>query len=871
MIRKIVPIIISVALTCTLHAQVVIDGTVSDNESNEIIRDVIVKIIEPDSMKSIISYTISDKKGYYRLRFQTKLPNVDIEFSFLGFKTVTRRIPVKTTTLNQALSFSPINLKELTVKAPDISSQNDTINYNVSAFISKADRNVEDILRKLPGITVQENGQIEYQGKSINKFYIEGLDMLEGRYNLATKNISANQITTVQVYENHQPVRLLKGVDFSDRAALNITLKDKKMTRPVGNILAGGGYDSHPLYRGELFGFMANNKRQFLLSAKGNNSGADLQSETTLFYNSNERRIKAGDYIEAIPFSVPGFIIPRTKKASDFSAALNTLRKINESTNIKLNLVYSRRNREYLRESTSSYFTGEDAITIHENMQSYGFNNNVAGTAVYEMNADSIFIKNSLNTRYTFGSKHTDLSSSPDAYQDYSLQQVLLSNDLSLMWRRGKNTFFLQSLISGGLMPDNELLVLDNNFSSPILQKNSGSMLYTQTTTAFVKSFNAFSNLRINLQLETEYDKINSKLNNLHEGIQSENDNHGYKVFTTVTPSYNFNRNRFSFSLNLPIQYINISYDDDILNSTFKFSKPYLNPEANIRYAFSPAFSLSARSGFRHSTGDILSFIMHPIQKSHNKVFYGESGILSHNQSKSASLRYDYRHAMNGLFSSLSVMYNRSKKNILRGSNVSDDGLVTSMGTGTKNYANMFSSNFYVAKNMHNIKTTFALNAGYTYSKNQGIRQDKPISYSSNLASLYPSINFRSIKWLSLRAQGSISILSQKINDVSNSSSSITNWGVNIDFSVLPMDNIEIYYLLDYRNNPTSLNMREQVYFMDAGFRYQPKRHIELEATFKNITNINIYSNINYVDTDMFITSFQLRPFSIMFSFKYSF
>ena len=149
-------------------------------------------------------------------------------------------VEVKTATVNQKMNLSSQLSKEVTVKAPSISARSDTINYNVSAFISQSDRNVEDLLRKLPGITVQANGQIKYQGKPINKFYIEGLDMLEGRYSLVTRNIAADQITMVQVYENHQPVRLLKEIDFSDKTALNIILKNKKMIRPVGNALLGG-------------------------------------------------------------------------------------------------------------------------------------------------------------------------------------------------------------------------------------------------------------------------------------------------------------------------------------------------------------------------------------------------------------------------------------------------------------------------------------------------------------------------------------------------------------------------------------------------------------------------------------------------------
>lgn len=226
-------LLLALLISIPAGAQIVISGNIRDAETNETVHNAIIKVLSITDYDNIISYTVSNKDGNYTLEFHTTEKDIVLEFSLLGYETSRLKIKTESRTVNHQLKFSSQLLKEVTIKAPPISSRNDTINYNVSAFISKSDRNVEDILRKLPGITVQQNGKIEYQGRPINKFYIEGLDMLEGKYSLATKNIAANQITSVQVYENHQPIRLLKGIDFSENAGLNIKLKDKKMSRPV--------------------------------------------------------------------------------------------------------------------------------------------------------------------------------------------------------------------------------------------------------------------------------------------------------------------------------------------------------------------------------------------------------------------------------------------------------------------------------------------------------------------------------------------------------------------------------------------------------------------------------------------------------------
>lgn len=90
-----------------------------------------------------------------------------------------------------------VELREVVVKIPPIRSANDTLIYNVGAFVKAGDRHLEDVLKKLPGIKVAENGSVTYQGKAINKFYIEGKDLLGSSYNQATRNMPIDAVSDV--------------------------------------------------------------------------------------------------------------------------------------------------------------------------------------------------------------------------------------------------------------------------------------------------------------------------------------------------------------------------------------------------------------------------------------------------------------------------------------------------------------------------------------------------------------------------------------------------------------------------------------------------------------------------------------------------
>lgn len=856
-----------------LAAQIVIKGNISDAETNEPAQNVIIKVYSTSDYENIISYTASNREGNYTLKFKTTEHDIILEFSLLGYETTRQKIKAESTTVNQQLHFSSQLLKEVTIKAPPISSRNDTINYNVSAFISQSDRNVEDILRKLPGITVQQNGQIEYQGKPINKFYIEGLDMLEGRYSLATKNIAANQITSVQVYENHQPIKLLKGIDFSENAGLNIKLKNKKMSRPVGNLLIGGGYDTQSLYRTEIFGFMANMQQQLLFSSKINNSGISSQNELTSHYNANDRSIKAGDYINPLPFMVPMQIALRAKKATDLSASINTIRKIDEQTNIKLNLLYSKEQKSYLRTGTSSYFTGSNTTIIEEETEAENTGNSLSGMVVFEKNSDSLFIKNTSNAAFNFGSANADIVMNTEKMQDYKIRKLLFNNNLSLIWRKRNNVYNIQSFITGGLMPQNKLYILNPNYSKLVTQENSGKLLYTKTSSSFIKGFNAYSNLSIDLMVETEYDKINTQLNNQSDNIQAINNNSGYKIISSLSPGYSYERGRIRVKVNTPLEHVFIQYKDELSKEDYIHNKPYISPRIHSRYIINQAFFITASAKLSHTTGDIKSFIKNPIQTAYNRIQYSESGILEHRRNALVSLGYDYRDTMNGIFSSFTTYYSRVRKNIIKGNNISNDSIISSLAFGTKNYSHNYTSNLYLAKNFHELQTTVALTANYSHSKNKKIRQNQHISYSYNILSITPSVNLRAVKWLSLRVQSPFQIFTQTINDNSSfPKSKLMTWATNIDISLLPSENIELFYLLEYKNNPAAgQKKREQWAFMDIGVRYQPTRKMELEMKLQNVTNIKVYTITNYQEADKFITDYYLRPFNGLINFKYSF
>ena len=140
----------------------------------------------------------------------------------MGYRTYSAPLVLDGNPIVIRMEEGSFQLQEITVKADRIRESGDTITYNVGSFAQKQDRSIGDVLKRMPGIDVAKNGKIQYQGIDINKFYIEGNDLLGGKYGIATNGIAYDDIGAVEVMENHQPMQVLRGLSFSDQAAINL-------------------------------------------------------------------------------------------------------------------------------------------------------------------------------------------------------------------------------------------------------------------------------------------------------------------------------------------------------------------------------------------------------------------------------------------------------------------------------------------------------------------------------------------------------------------------------------------------------------------------------------------------------------------------
>ncbi|NQZ75263.1 MAG: carboxypeptidase-like regulatory domain-containing protein [Ekhidna sp.] len=219
-------------------------------------------------------FAVTDVNGNFKLRLD-KGRVYELQVTFVGFVPVKQLISLdeKPTDPYMVIMKEAINaLDQVTVVTEmPVIVRGDTISYKAEAFTDGDERKLEDVLEELPGFNINDNGEIEVQGKRVDKLLVDGKEFFEGDTKLATKNIPADVVDRVQVLQNFNDVAPMRGLGNDERLALNIELKGDKKRMIFGDIEAGGGAEKRYFGHANTFYYAPKTSVNFI--GDGNNVG----------------------------------------------------------------------------------------------------------------------------------------------------------------------------------------------------------------------------------------------------------------------------------------------------------------------------------------------------------------------------------------------------------------------------------------------------------------------------------------------------------------------------------------------------------------------------------------------------------------------
>lgn len=841
-------------------AQVNVRGRVIDRETNEPI--VGASVIVKGADGKIKKFASSKADG----GFVMQIPAINgcrLEVTMMSFSKQSLKLDSVSFPLTVYMEAGATQLKEVTVKADRIREQGDTITYNVGSFAQSQDRSIGDVLRRMPGIDVSQSGKIQYQGEDINKFYIEGSDLLGGKYGIATNGISHDDVGAVEVMENHQPMQVLSDISFSDKAAINLKLKNKAKATWSFHGDAGGGWSWQPegaIWDGELFAMAAMPGFQNITTFRTNNTGEDLSASNTDFF-ADRRGTGLSQYISVGLPGVPSLDSKRTLFNRSFLVSTNNLWKLGRGE-FKANIDYSFNRVTAEASNITTYFLDEGNRVITENRDGTEHTHSLSGKFIYELNQKTAFINNTLQTNIDWNDITLRTTGSIPNTQTADLPDYYVSNRFKMIQRfKDKHLVTFQSVNEWESLPQTLRVSGERSGESGevFLQSVKDHAFLTHESAAY-----AFSLKGITISLEggiKGYSRsMNSELPDLPQELPglTENIIHTNSFTVYATPKLEYWVHRVNLSLNLPLSYAHYSFDKAIANR----DEIYFSPTMSLNWKPNNRFSGTVRGSVGRSPMNLN--LIHPglIMTNYRTLKSGVDNFYN-STSQSVSANFQYKHTRHGLFANGMVLHSWSHLPYTLSQQFYGDYAVYSYSDANNDSKSLFALGS-MGKTLDFMRGSCNINGSYNRNESRLFSQQQSVQSVSDGWSVGGKINGSPCRWFSFDYAIEYSDSRLKMNGASAPwLSSMTN-ELNITFT--PHSKWEWQLSGEHYRNELTVGTYKNIVMLDTKLIFKPSKRIELSASLTNILNKAHYNYTTYSQLSSLESQRSLRGRQLLFS-----
>lgn len=855
------------------RAQSIISGEISDAENGGALEGAIIKISTINN--DLIAYTSSIKDGSYKIKLYTSEKEFFLSVSFLGYKTVSVKIANQSSIKDFALQTDAIMLREVYVKPPAITKVGDTLTYRVDHFKREQDRSISDVLKKMPGIEIGETGSISYQGKPISKFYIEGIDLLGKKYSLASNSIPPDAIGSVQIYENHQPIKALNGLTYSDRAALNLVLKDKKRIKPVGYMEGGiGGMKDELLWSADFFSLFLAAQRQSLFSYKSNNTGSlltDLQEEQGINVEDIEKGLLMTPENLFADISFAELPINADRYHFNRSHLLN-YNQLWKKNNLQWRIVAS-----YINESNKQkvyldkdYILPDDEhyLIVEDNMKQVK-NNKAAIEISQELNTEKLFMSNSTNISADWQNQSSEIMSNISTnVQKFSMPTFNLQNNMTMVKRLKSNALSFYSYIRYTNQPQDFNLKKRMEDLGLMDQSAKRSMLYMVNGTDFSISY-LKSVFILGAKFYASVNSYKTQNNSSFVTSMGYNDTNRLKddkYEIQLHPQYNYTPNKMKLKISMPVSYTYYKCNNMERNIRKKNHKWIFEPSVLFRFDITNYWNTSINYSHKKQLGGILDFVDSPVMKNYQMAQLG-SETLEERGSDTFGFQLAYRNQLDALFFHLSAIYRPMTINTISGNQFTDNYIIA-YKLPQYNDRNMKIITSSLAKFIDCLNANFSITAGYTETESSLYQQQKLYPLDMKAYRIETKVDGKIASWLNIETK----ILWSKslLNDKDNPTRKSEYIRSNIIGYFFPTKYMQLSLSTEYSHTKNGIENSTHYLFADAKANYK-KNKWEVELLYQNIFNHKRYENISYSELSSSYTSFPLRGASLFAILRYNF
>lgn len=871
-------VIFVIVIRGSMYAQTVIEGVVLDAEGKTV--DAYVTAKQKGS-SSILVFTDTDSKGCYRLEFIINADSVTITASGLSIGNQVKVVSNHSQRVDFCVKNTQVQLKEISIRAKNIIQQGDTLSYLVEAYKQQSDRVIGDVLKRMPGIEVTNNGRIKFNGKSISKFYVEDMDLLQGRYGLATNNINAQDVATVEVLENHQPIKVLQGRTNTDDIAINLKLKDSAKGTVSINAMLGSGAQQvqnigkNPLWMGEIVGMYFAKQRQDITLYKTNNIGDDISKELTLHYSGINN-------IALNPFCPMGVVMPngsglpykRTFDNHSHILTMNHVVKIFKDTEVGLNIAYhnDRIHREGISES-DQFINNDSRLYTQETMISDTKVNNLNAQSRYYWNAPNGFLANVLKFDTNWNNDYVDgtlLSGNtgfiPVNYdnnhilQSFNYPQLSISNAFSTIRNFGKHTLDLHFSAGYSQRPNTLSVCIDSlsqGISSQFRQDVTSRHIVGNFHTYYDFRYKAFT-LNYGFVAHASMHGIETNLNGFGTGIYSSCNDLWYNTYELVLgQNYKFEQRGWRVSLGCPLNLYTQTLDDYIRHDNHNYTHLLVTPSFSTTYEWRE-WSGNINASYSKTIGDPGGIYSGYIMNNYRSFQRSYVEHLSETDRISLTSSISYRSAINATFFRINGSYNHTCDNQIYGTTYQGATSVV-QAVDQRTESNIYNIGFNGSKGFDWLQATLSAFVGYSYSTNNRLIDSTIYPFHSQSVSVGVGGAITPLPWINFVLSSGYSwSISQTYTSQNNLARSVQSAMQRLKINVYVTNKLTLTALAeDNYNNMTADN--RHFWFGDISAKYKLK-HVDLELQLNNLFNQLCYTRVNYNGLNIYAQTSQLRP-----------
>ncbi len=716
--------------SCLVQAQTYCVGTVH-NEYEQVLPN--ASVLVKDTKDNVLHFGFTDSKGTYKIGIEAK-GDLIIEANKMGYVKQHQTLSVtkdqKEYTVNFVLTNSSEVLEDVVIEIENpIKQRGDTLVFDAKAFTTGSEQVVEDLLKNIPGITVEKNGKIKFENTEVEKVMVDGDDFFNRGYTILTKNMPNKPLDKVEVLRKYSNNKMLKGVEDSERVALNLTIDEAYKDVWFGDVFASYDLISKDKYdaTGNLMNF--SKKYKNFLTSGVNNLGIDRVGDLDyMFYNNTEMESIHG----SSSYSLMNLSSDKPGRLKDHRT------RINKAENVSLSTIVP------ITPKLKMKFTGF-----------LGFDKNYAYNHSFSVvNAEETFFQNTENTIYKnvlkkgyvniFGTYDISATQMLQFSTIYNHGNALSRNDLTFNGIQTietldtKNSFFDQKATYTHKWKDRNVVLIKSRFFSNDLpqyyQINDYLMgdLFPNSPNALDNTFvnnKIFGGIEADFKLrQTKGDLISFQVGYLHH---SEKINSQFRLFEKelvyqpqdfqarvhyilgdlyAKGGYTWKFDTWKVGVKIDIHQLYNKWESTQNTQT---SMPfYINPSANVFWEITPTHNLSANYSYNFNTTGIKE-VNDTFLLSSSRSFSKGVGSFALTNYQNSGVNYSIRHYLNRYVFSLGINYSIQNKalsyrsSVEQYSSLSEKVFIKGGDLISINYH----SNFYIRK----WKSSTKLSANYSY------------------------------------------------------------------------------------------------------------------------------------------------------------